>query len=46
MVEIDTNYLEQQFIDYCRYNTRSDAQSQTIPSTPARSIWQNGWSQT
>lgn len=36
MVEIDTNYLEQQFIDYCRYNTRSDAQSQTIPSTPGQ----------
>ncbi len=36
MVEIDTNYLEQQFIDSCRYNTRSDAQSQTIPSTPGQ----------
>lgn len=36
MVEIDTSYLEKQFIDYCRYNTRSDANSQTIPSTPGQ----------
>lgn len=36
MVEIKASYLEEQFIKYCRYNTRSDGNSQTIPTTPGQ----------
>src|SRR5699024_10278968 len=36
MVEIKASYLEEHFIEYCRYNTRSDGNSQTIPTTPGQ----------
>ncbi|GBG94820.1 peptidase T [Ligilactobacillus salitolerans] len=36
MTEIDPDFIETKFIEYCRYNTRSDASSQEVPSTPGQ----------
>ncbi|HIW89564.1 MAG TPA: peptidase T [Candidatus Ligilactobacillus excrementipullorum] len=36
MVEIDHDFIEQQFVTYCKYNSRSDARSQAVPSTPGQ----------
>ena len=33
MIKIDNDYVCQQFVTYCKFNTRSDPNSKTIPST-------------
>jgi len=38
MSEINQNYIEKLFIDYAKVNTRSDAGSQTVPTTPGQVV--------
>lgn len=38
MSEINQHYIEKLFIDYAKVNTRSDAGSQTVPTTPGQVV--------